>query len=143
MAGMAGARSIGLSAAMPLESALAATLSFVNTFLGTGALCWLGLWFGLTARRQTSAILYAVCLAQGVPWLASLAGLILSATVIGPFGHSLPVPYAVISWMPEAAIALFYIWLLWLARRGLAGKLAGVAQVPFNLERLTQWVGTS
>jgi hypothetical protein len=139
---MTGSRNTGFFSAMPFESALAAVLSFVNTFLGTGALCWLGLRFGLTARRQTSAILYAVSLAQGVPWLASLVGLVVGAAVVGPFGRPLPVPYAVVSWLPEAAILVFYIWLLRLARRGLAGKLAGFEPMPFNPGRQTQWAGT-
>lgn len=139
---MTGSRSTGFFSAMPFESALAAVLSFVNTFLGTGALCWLGLWFGLTARRQSSAILYAVSLAQGVPWLASLVGLVVGAAAVGPFSRSLPVPYAVVSWLPEAAILVFYIWLLRLARRGLAGKLAGFEPMPFNPGRQTQWAGT-
>jgi hypothetical protein len=142
LAGMAGSRSIGFASDLPFESVLAAGLSFANTFLGTEALCWLGLWFGLTARRQTSAILYAVSLAQGVPWLASLVGLVLSAVAAGP-PIALPphVPYALVSWLPEAAMLLFYIWLLRLARRGLADKLAGREPLPFQPGRPTQRAG--
>ena len=122
---MTGSRSAGFSSVFPFDSALAALLSFVNTFLGTGALCWLGLWFGLAARRQISAVFYAVGLAQGVPWLASLIVLVLGTALAGPFSRPVSVPYAMISWLPEAAILLFNLWLFRLARRGLARQLAG------------------
>ena len=75
--GMTGARSAGFSANLPLDSALTALLSYANTYLGTQALCWLALWFGLAVRRQITAVFYAVGLAQGVPWLASIGVLVL------------------------------------------------------------------
>jgi hypothetical protein len=118
---------------MPFESVLAAVLSFANTFLGAGALCWLGLWFGLTARRQTNAILYAVSLAQGVPWLASLLGLILGTAVLGPSGRALPVPIAVVSWLPEVVILMFYLGLIRLAQRRLRYELTGAESTGLNL----------
>jgi hypothetical protein len=135
VAAMTGWRSAGFSSAMPFESALAALLSFVNTFLGTGALCWLGLWFGLTARRQTNAILYAVSLAQGVPWLASLVGLVLGVAVVGPFSRALPVPSAVVSWLPEVVTLVFYLGLIRLARRRLLCELAGAESTRLNLRQ--------
>src|SRR5262249_29628248 len=49
-----------------------ALLTFVNTYLGTEAVCWLGLWFGLRSRGQAAAILRAAGLAFGVPWVFSL-----------------------------------------------------------------------
>jgi hypothetical protein len=133
--GMTGVRSAGFSANMPLESALTALLSFANTYLGTGALCWLALWFGLAARRQVTGVFYAVGLAQGVPWLASLVVLVLSTAVSGPFGRPLPVPYAVVSWLPEAVICLFNIGLFRLAQRGVAGSLAAGEPLRFEMPR--------
>ena len=132
---MTGWRSAGFLSAMPLESALTAVLGFVNTFLGTGALCWLGLWFGLTARRQTNAILYAVSLAQGVPWLASLVGLALGVAGVSPFSRGLPVPVAVVSWLPEVVILVFYLGLIRLAQRRLRCELTGAESTSFNLHR--------
>ena len=140
LAEITGSRSIGFSPALPLESALAVLLNFANTFLGTGALCWLGLWFGLTARRPTNAILYAVGLAQGVPWLVSLITVAFGAVSIAP-GRVLPAPYAMVSWLPEAAILVFYVWLWRLAERGLADKLAGREPLPFQPGRQTRPVG--
>ena len=131
--GMTGARSAGLSSAWPLESVLAAFLSFANTFLGTAALCWLGLWFGLTARRQIIGVFYAVGLAQGVPWLVSLLVLILSAAGGGPSARAVPIPYAIISWLPEAVVLVFNLALLTWAGRGLAGRLAAADQSSFGL----------
>ncbi len=133
--GMTGVRSAGFSSAWPIESAFAALLSFVNTFLGTGVLCGLGLWFGLTARRQITGVFYAVGLAQGVPWLASLVVLVLVAGVATRLGRPLPLPYAMISWLPEAAVLLFNIALLWLAGRGLANRLPAAAPMPFGLSQ--------
>jgi hypothetical protein len=135
VAAMTGWRSAGFLSAMPLESALTAVLGFVNTFLGTGALCWLGLWFGLTARRQTNAILYAVSLAQGVPWLASLVGLALGVAGVSPFSRGLPVPVAVVSWLPEVVILVFYLGLIRLAQRRLRCELTGAESTSFNLHR--------
>jgi hypothetical protein len=135
VAAMTGWSSAGFSSAMPLESALAAVLSFANTFLGTAALCWLGLWFGLTARRQTNAILYAVSLAQGVPWLASLVGLVLGVAVVGPFSRVLPVSYAVVSWLPEAVTLVFYLGLIRLARRRLLAELAGAESMKLDVRQ--------
>ena len=135
VAGMTGWTSAGFASAMPFECVLAAVLSFANTLLGTGALCWLGLWFGLTARRQTNAILYAVSLAQGVPWLASLVGLVVSLAVVGPFSRSLPAPYAVASWLAEAVILVFYLGLIRLARQRLLGELAGAESTKLDLRQ--------
>jgi ABC-2 family transporter protein len=133
--GITGWSSSGLSAEMPLESTLAALLSFVNTFLGTSALCGLGLWFGLTARRQITAIFCAVGLAQGVPWLASLIVVMLGAAAAGTVSRPLPAANVVVSLLAEAGVLLFNLGLLWVARRGLAVRLGGAEPMRFNFCR--------
>ncbi|HEY5912502.1 MAG TPA: ABC transporter permease subunit [Verrucomicrobiae bacterium] len=45
------------------------SLNLVNTGLGTAALCWAGMRYGLKARTPALAILSTVALAEGVPWL--------------------------------------------------------------------------
>jgi len=117
---------------LTLESALAALLSFANTFLGTGALCWLGLWFGLAVRRPMAAVFYAVGLAQGVPWLASLVVLLFGTAGVSPFGRWFPMPYAMASWLPEAAVLLFNIGLFRLAGHRLAASLMAAEPTQFD-----------
>ncbi len=131
--GMTGARSLGLSSVWPMDSLLAASLSLVNTFLGTSALCWLGLWFGLTAHRQVTGIFYAIGLAQGVPWLASLMVLVVGSGVGSPFAGPFPIAHAMVSWLPEAAVLLFNIALLRLAASVLAGRLEAAPPIQFGL----------
>ncbi len=68
-------------------------LNFANTFLGTYALCWLGMRFGPGAPSPILAIVWSAGLAQGVPWLLTLA----------------------LGWipcLPDLAILLFYLLLL-------------------------------
>ena len=90
-----------------------ALLSFANTFLGTSALCWLGLWFGLKARSQGGAVIWAVTLAQGVPWL--LKGLL----------GFLPL-------FPEVLTLAFSLWLIRTAKEELQADLAGMEPMPFK-----------
>ena len=40
----------------------------INTVLGVGALCWLGMWFGLQTGSQMRAILWTVALVRGTPY---------------------------------------------------------------------------
>ncbi len=133
--GMTDIRSTGLSAIWPMQSLVAALLSFVNTYLGTGALCWLGLWFGLAARRQITGLFYAVGLAQGVPWVAGVLASVLGTGMVGPSRGLLAVPYATVSWLPEAIIVLFNIGLWSLAARGVAGSLASAEPLRLDLGR--------
>ena len=134
--GMTGCSSSGLSSGMPLESALATLLSFVNTFLGTSALCHLGLGLGLTVRHQVTAVLYAVGLAQGLPWLASLIVVMLGTAVSSPVGRALPAssmaPGAgvMLSLLAEVALFLFNVALLNLAGSRLAARLANLEAMP-------------
>jgi predicted anti-sigma-YlaC factor YlaD len=134
--GMTGCSSFGLSSNLPLESALATLLSFVNTYLGTSALCQLSLWLGLTARHQVAAVLYAVGLAQGVPWMVSLIVVMLGAAISGPAGRGLPGASAdadvvvALSLVAEAALCAFNVALLRLSGSRLAERLGNPEGMP-------------
>jgi ABC-type transport system involved in multi-copper enzyme maturation permease subunit len=107
-------------------------LSLANTFLGVAALCWLGLWFGLKARTQAAAIVWAVGLGKGVPALVTLLGLVLREGLMsasGGLGGGLPV----VLWLPEMVNLAFYLWLIGFARRRLLADLANAEPLPFNL----------
>jgi hypothetical protein len=108
----------GVSSSLPPYILLAMLMNFANTFLGTTALCWLALWFGLKARTQTGAVVWSVTLAQGVPWLLTL--------VLG-----------FIPLLPEFATLVFYAWLIPQAKDHLLGDLAGVEPMP--LGRLSEF----
>jgi hypothetical protein len=113
---------------------LVAALSIANTFLGTSALCWLGFWFGLKVRHQLGAIVWAVCLAIGVPSVISLLGLMLWGVLFSltsspmPGGVTRTMAFRVpimLMWLPELCILGYYLWLLNVSRRCLRKELAG------------------
>jgi hypothetical protein len=113
-------------------------LSVANTFLGANALCWLGLWFGLKARTQAGAIVWAVALAKGVPSLVSLFGLVFGAAMLGSLSRAGSISYAAIAWLPETTNLLYLLWLIWLARRRLLGDLADGEPLPFDFRQSVQ-----
>jgi hypothetical protein len=47
---------LGLGALWVVPNTFGAVLGIANTILGVGALCWLGMWFGLNSRNQAVAI---------------------------------------------------------------------------------------
>ena len=116
------------TANMGLSSPSAATLfggllTLANTFLGASALCWLSLWFGLRARTQAGAIVWAVGLAVGLPALANLVSsvLIIRATQLGgvlPFS-------SVFTLLAGMLTSGFLLWSIWFARGMLANELMG------------------
>ncbi len=103
-------------------------LSLGNAFLGAAALCWLGLWFGLRARNQATAIAWAVGLAKGLPGLLAVLASLLTI-MLAPAGRG-----GVGLWC-ELITLLFYLWLLNLARTGLTRDLAGAAVEPLTMRR--------
>jgi hypothetical protein len=111
------------SAGTPTPDVLGAIMTFANTYLGTEAVCWLGLWFGLKTRGQTTAVLRAAGLAFGVPWVFSLcASLFLGGRLnlgLGP--------------LQEALIIVFYVWLNYVTKRRLEMELAGVDSARASL----------
>jgi hypothetical protein len=45
------------------------------------------------------------------------------------------VPYAVVSWLPEAVTLVFYLGLIRLARRRLLGELAGAESMKLDVRQ--------
>jgi hypothetical protein len=98
----------------------------VNTIVGVGAVCWLGLWFGFRGG-QGRAVLRTVLLAKGVPYGVWLAWwfpgqLFLSHVVYRSWSSRV---YLLQSVPPEVMIALYSLWLIRLARRQLSREVAG------------------
>jgi hypothetical protein len=102
----------GGSAVLP-SLIVPAAVNCVNTFLGTVAVCRLGLWFGLKSRSRSGAIISSVTLAQGTPWLLSV--------VMG-----------MIPLLPDLLLLVFYGWVIVFAKRRLLRDLAGAEQRPAN-----------
>ena len=111
-------------------------ISVVNTLLAIGALCWLGLWFGLQARGQASAIVWTVGLGKGVPLVISILGSILLSVLYSNLrafspGRSMGLSYLFV--LPQMAIFLLYLWFIREAKRRLLQKLAGAEPTSFSL----------
>ena len=106
-------------------------LSVGNMLLGLGALCWLGMWFGLKSRWQVSGILWTIGLARGVPFLISTIGAIFLRAWVGVFGllgfpgGAAPLAYLLIAWSPHLLILFLYLWLIRGAKQRLSVTLAG------------------
>jgi hypothetical protein len=98
------------------------TLSLANTFLGAATLCWLGLWFGSRARTQAAAIGWTVGLAKGLPSLVTLFCSVFGAGLFAPNAPRVPSLYAIVTWVPELAILIYYLWLIRYARGRLASE---------------------
>jgi hypothetical protein len=99
-------------------------LTMANAFIGAAALCWLGLWFGLRARTQAGAIVWAAGLGKAAPSLVALLCSIAAAAPIKPAGAPVGA-YVFAWWVPELATTLFYLWLIAFARTNLERDLAG------------------
>jgi len=110
--------------AMRADLTLLKLLTVANTFLGAGALCWLGLWFGLRARTQAGAIVWTAGLGQGLPSLFGILCSIFAAASIDPLGRR-PHGYILGWWLPGLLTSVFYLWLIFMAQHSLARDLAG------------------
>jgi len=112
-----------------LYYALSMLLSAGNIVLGTGALCWLGLWFGLRMPAQGKAVLWSVLLANGVPYIVSIGWSLLYRPIIVSLGGGvsgwLSSPLLLGYLIPSMVILLYYLWLLRLARAQLLVEMAG------------------
>src|SRR5205085_1581769 len=84
LAGFVGINHTG-SGGWALHNAFYKVLCLANTLLGAGALCWLGMWFGLKARTQAGAIVWTVGLAKGIPALVALSCFILGEAMMPSF----------------------------------------------------------
>jgi hypothetical protein len=107
------------------------SLYCVNLVIGTGALFWMGLWFGLKARSQAGAILRTVLLAKGAPYLISLLLSSFSRIVVSTSGR--PAASSWILWSVSPLVNLcLYLWLIRWARRRLRAELAHDGPAPLK-----------
>jgi hypothetical protein len=90
-------------------------LGGANSLLSVIVICWLGLWYGLTARNQVDAVIRTVGLAKGVPYLIQMLGPILIAPAFAG------TPY--FGMMPGLAVLVFNLAMIRFARRRLAEDL--------------------
>jgi len=110
-------------------------LNAAGVLLGIGALCWLGMWFGFTARRASSAILWTVGLAKGVPFLISTLGPMFFFPYLRPWFGAPPFSYAMLAWLPQVAILYFYLWIIRQIKGRFERDLALGAPRSFSLSR--------
>lgn len=114
-------------------------LGMIDTVLGVGALCRLGIWFGLRAEGPARAVLWTVGIGRGVPYALSLICSILSNALLpllgGPFSAS---RWFLSSLGPRLVILALYIWLIRLAGRQALRELSepqalGMRQIVSSL----------
>lgn len=102
------------------------------------ALCWLGMWFGFSARSAWSALLWPVGLVTGLDFLLSLA----IWAVISPLYNSLAyggvgagVMISLMIIVPSGLSIAKQVWLIRWARWRLRGALAGAMVEPMELRK--------
>jgi hypothetical protein len=118
-----------------LQYVLSRLFGCVNIVLGVGALCWVGLWFGLKTGGQARAIVWTVSLAKGLPYLiAVLCSALYNALVNSGVGLRSP-PFWIAMSLPEVVTLVLYLGLIRLARRRLLGELAGAEVIKFDLRQ--------
>jgi hypothetical protein len=137
LSGLTGAgAAAGVASTWQTHITLFKALSLANTFLGASALCWLGLWFGSWARTQAGAIVWTVALAKGLPSLVTLFCSVLGAGIFAYPGPSAPGLYATVTWVPELAILIFYLWLIRCVRRRLSSELEVSEPISMKFQEL-------
>jgi hypothetical protein len=102
---------------------LPALLSIANTLLGTMAVCWVAFWFGLTLTRQITVVFWTALLVEAAPWLFNLACNVLSLLLLHAPLRTRATPSTATSWLPEAAVLAYNLWLLYIAPRKIAERL--------------------
>ena len=115
--------------------AISSLIGCVDIVLGVGALCWVGLWFGLKAGGQARAIVWTVSLVKGLPYLISiLCSILFSVLARSALGRNSP-PFWIMMSLPQVATLMFYLGLIRLARRRMLGELAGAEPMRFDLRQ--------
>ncbi|MGO8929204.1 MAG: hypothetical protein ACLQU3_20250 [Limisphaerales bacterium] len=118
-----------------LPYTISSLIGCVGMLFGVGALCWVGLWFGLKAGSQARAIVWTVSLVKVLPYLVSIpCSLLLSAVVksrVGPWGTLLGILWS----LQQVVTLVLYLGLIRLARQRLVGELAGAEVMEFDLRQ--------
>jgi ABC-type transport system involved in multi-copper enzyme maturation permease subunit len=119
-----------------LSYGVSIVLQLANTIVGLGALCWLGIWFGLKARNQGGAVLWTIGLAKFVPFLISMVGSLVFTPLFGLRSGSTSLASALMWALPQFVTLGYYLWLIRRARRLLVGELRDAPTAGFAF-RLT------
>jgi len=103
------------------------------TVFGIGALCWVGMWFGLRSAGQARAILWTVVLVRGAPFALNLVWSILSRPLVARLAGPGSAAYMLVgSLLPQVAYVVVYLWLIHLARNQLRKELSGAEPVALR-----------
>src|ERR1039458_6018520 len=125
--------SFGPRGSFRLHYVISSLFGLVDIFFGVGALCWVGLWFGLKAGGQARAIVWTVGLVKVLPFLiVMLCSILFAMLAKSGLGLRSP-PYWVVMSLPQAVTLLLYLVLIRLARQRLLGELAGAEPLKFDL----------
>jgi hypothetical protein len=126
---------IGPPNSFRLPFAISSMITCVDIFLGVGALCWVGMWFGLKAGGQGRAIVWTVGLVKAVPVLTGvLCSLMLNVLARGWVGWGAATNWITLC-LPQLVSLFFYAVLISLARQRLLGELAVGEPVRFDLRQ--------
>jgi ABC-type transport system involved in multi-copper enzyme maturation permease subunit len=127
--------SFGPGGSFRLHYVISNLVGLVDFFFGVGALCWVGLWFGLKAGGQARAIVWTVGLVKLLPYLIVILCSILFAMLAkSGLGLRSP-PFWIIMSLPQAVTLALYLGLIRLARQRLRGELAGAEPLKFDLRQ--------
>jgi hypothetical protein len=110
-------------------------VSALITVLGLVALCWLALWFGLRAGGQAKAILWTVTVAKALPYGLGMLCSVVGSMLLTPRSAPPSGLYLVIWLAPQGVNAVFYVWIICLARRRLQADLATAVPMPLDLRQ--------
>ncbi len=108
-----------------------------STLLSVAAACWTGMWFGLKARHQVSAIVRVLVWCEVIPFLISTFLSVFISVILsyGPPSPLFPSSlfYIVRSSLPTLATLIFYWWLLRRCHQRLAEALRRVEPESLTL----------
>jgi hypothetical protein len=128
--------SFGPGHSFMLPYTVSGLIGCVEMFFGVGALCWVGLWFGLKAGGQARAIVWTVSLVNGLPYLMEIVcSFLFRALVNSRVGPWSP-PFWILMSLPQVVTLVLYLGLIRLVRQRLAGELAGAEVMEFDLRQL-------
>jgi len=98
-----------------LFGVLRGVCTMANAILGVLAICWVGMWRGLEAKRPSAVVMWTVGLVEGIPLaaVALLAGM--SGLVAGGFAPMSLVPWVVV--LPFLLVAKNLIFIWWAQRQ--------------------------
>jgi hypothetical protein len=97
------------SYALQLASGIAtAVAAAVRTVANLVALCWFGMWMGMTSRSANLATLKTILFVQIIPWfvMTFLGGMVFALGVSGMMIHRSLNPFGSLAWWPVASALL-------------------------------------